>query len=210
MTPPAKYISEHQVQGVNSSSQIIPRWEWRHFSSDYKSLKIYFSRFDQPVVQLSDEIYFLIHNPEINIKLRHNLIDIKKRLSVDANGLEKWTPLLKIEFPVNTTKMQEFFKLSELVYTDAVSGNDVNTFVKGISQIKELVVVNISKHRYKYYVMGVAAELTKIKAKQVEFATIALEHEDADLIKQAKIELGININSNENYPAALKRYRSLT
>ncbi|NQV30287.1 MAG: hypothetical protein HQ508_05300 [Candidatus Marinimicrobia bacterium] len=193
----------------NISSDIIPRWEWRNFNSDYESMEKYFTGYDPAQIQTSDEIYFLMNNHEINIKLRHQLIDIKKRLSVSSNGLEQWAPFLKLDFPVSKANMKVFFNTVERDFTESVSGADVSGFVTGISKLDEFDVVHISKYRYKYYVIGVSAELTKIRMNQLEFATISLEHENADLINQAKIELGINTNSNENYPAALKRYRSL-
>ncbi len=189
--------------------EVIPRWEWRYFSSDYDGLKRYFNGY-QPVLEISsEEIYFLIDNPALNIKLRHDLIDVKKLLLVNPDGLEKWIPILKADFPIQPTHMHELFRLSELDFEEAVTGVDVEAFVASFSNLNQIEVVKISKKRSKYLVYGVSAELTKIRMEHLQFATISMENETSDLIKKAKIKLGININSNENYPAALKRYMSL-
>ena len=80
-------------------NQIIPRWEWRTFGDHFGAAEAAFAALEPTGVQESDETYFLA--PQANVKMRFDLIDIKLLREVDADGLERWEPVLKAQFPIS-------------------------------------------------------------------------------------------------------------
>ena len=48
----------------------------------------------------SDELYVLSRASDASVKVREALMDVKRRLAVDDEGLEQWMPVLKSPFPL--------------------------------------------------------------------------------------------------------------
>src|SRR6185436_8969277 len=80
--------------------EIIPRWEWRTFGHHLPNADAAFEALEPSAVAESDETYFLSPAATANVKIRDALIDIKVLREVDADGLERWEPVLKRPFPL--------------------------------------------------------------------------------------------------------------
>ena len=79
---------------------IVPRWEWRTFGSSFgPEVDALGEGASDPPVE-SEELYFLA-GPDQNVKVRDDLIDIKLLREVDADGLERWEPVMKEGFPLS-------------------------------------------------------------------------------------------------------------
>src|SRR5690242_7636983 len=78
---------------------IVPRWEWRTFGTRFGLAESRFAALRPGAVQESDELYFL-GGLGANVKVRDDLMDVKVLQEVDADGLERWEPVLKKSFPL--------------------------------------------------------------------------------------------------------------
>ena len=56
----------------------------------------------------SDEVY-LVSSAGSNVKVRDGLMDIKFLREVDADGLERWEPVMKAGFPLSTAEVPRVF-----------------------------------------------------------------------------------------------------
>ena len=78
---------------------IVPRWEWRTFGAHFGIAERRFAELTPGAVQESDELYFLGGSGGI-VKVRDDLMDIKALREVNAEGLERWEPIMKQPFPL--------------------------------------------------------------------------------------------------------------
>src|SRR5215510_3798204 len=89
---------------------IVPRWEWRTFGTHFGIAKTRFAKLTPGAVQESDELYFL-GGTGANAKVRDELMDIKVLREVDADGLERWEPVLKQAFALPAADAAKAFAL---------------------------------------------------------------------------------------------------
>ena len=94
---------------------IVTRWEWRTFGSRFGLAETRFAELKPTGVQESDELY-LIAGPKDNVKIRADLMDIKLLREVDADGLERWEPVMKQGFPLAAAAVRQVFDAC-LLYT---------------------------------------------------------------------------------------------
>src|SRR5215471_13657300 len=78
---------------------IKARWEWRSFGRRFGNAEARLAALPPGEVQESDEIYLLTGSGD-NVKVRDDLMDVKVLRAVNADGLERWTPVLKAPFPM--------------------------------------------------------------------------------------------------------------
>src|SRR3954468_4286167 len=95
--------------GAAPAGTIIPRWEWRTFGMDDTALA------ERPPdsVQESDELYVLSAQSDASIKVRSELMDVKRLEHVNDDGLEQWMPVMKARFPLTANDVG--FVLTALV-----------------------------------------------------------------------------------------------
>ena len=68
---------------------IVPRWEWRTFGGGFGPAEERFAALTPERVQESDELYLLAPGGRDNVKVRDELLDVKRLERVDDNGLEQ-------------------------------------------------------------------------------------------------------------------------
>src|SRR6516165_8992963 len=89
-------------------AKIIPRWEWRTIGSHFGMAERRYAEMTRGAVQESDELYFLGGAGAI-VKVRDGLMDIKLLREVNADGLERWEPVMKQGFPLPAAKAANVF-----------------------------------------------------------------------------------------------------
>jgi len=80
-------------------TEVTARWEWRSFGRHFGEADGRLAQFTPGGSQESDEIYLLSPTGS-NVKVRDALMDIKELREVNADGLEQWTPVMKVGFPL--------------------------------------------------------------------------------------------------------------
>ena len=80
---------------------ITPRWEWRCFGAGFGEAEAALGALTPEQVVESDEVYLVSAEGHDVVKVRDELMDIKRLLQVDDDGLEQWTPHMKAHFPLS-------------------------------------------------------------------------------------------------------------
>jgi exopolyphosphatase/guanosine-5'-triphosphate,3'-diphosphate pyrophosphatase len=185
-------------------AEIIPRWEWRTFGTQFGLAEQAFVAMDPQGVTDSDELYFLAPGGA-NVKIRDGLLDIKELKETDADGLERWLPIMKQAFPLSAEDVVAV--VSSLGVPPVSLERDAYTLdaflVDIIDLMPEVRVVKVHKHRVRYLVGGCMSELTDVSVDGQGTRTIAVESEDRQAVLRAVHDLGLAGYLNTNYPQGL-------
>ena len=154
--------------------------------------------------QETDEIYLL--GPEhVNLKIRFDLLDIKKLVDTDEDGLELWAPISKTPFPIETEGVHLVFESVGL--TPPGVDRDSHTLDQFLEDLiapsPGLEIVYVNKRRVRYSIEGCMAELTTLTANGRETNTIAAESEDPEAVVAAVGTLGLSGHVNTSYSRGL-------
>jgi exopolyphosphatase / guanosine-5'-triphosphate,3'-diphosphate pyrophosphatase len=183
---------------------IIPRWEWRTFGDDFGAAEDAFAAMESTGVQESDELYLLSEAGD-TVKVRADLMDVKLLREVDAAGLERWEPVLKVGFPIAAVDLAGVFealrieppKLSRETYT-------LDQFLDEVAPPSGAIrPVQVHKRRVRYKVNGCTSEVTDVVADGKPTRTIAIESEDAAAVVEAIRMVGLDGYVNTSYPKGL-------
>jgi exopolyphosphatase/guanosine-5'-triphosphate,3'-diphosphate pyrophosphatase len=185
-------------------AEIVPRWEWRVFGPRLRTAEAWLAAHTSTGVQESDETYFLAGDGGI-VKLRSALMDIKVLREVDAEGLERWEPVLKAGFPLSRADVTRGFEALGLV-APAFSreGWDVEQFTRDFAGAKgPMRPVAVHKRRVRYAIGGCTLELSDVTANGIPVRTLAIESEDAAAVVKLVEAAGFGDWTNMNYRRAL-------
>ena len=147
---------------------IVPRWEWRTFGDDFGAADRWFAANTPERVQESDETYLLSLESDASVKVRDRLMDVKLLEAVDADGLEQWKPVMKVELPLAADGVREVFDAlavpaAPLVRDEYTVEQLVGELVDPDSRLRS---VEVHKHRERFTVGGAMAELSEIQAAE--------------------------------------------
>ena len=183
---------------------IIPRWEWRTFGPSFGTADDGLAKLAPGDPEESVELYLLARD-EANVKIRGGLMDIKLLRDVDADGLERWEPVLKEGFPLsgdlvgqvlnalgmaNTSVSRPAYDLDQLL----------DELIRPSGAVRE---ARIQKRRTRFDVGGCTGELTDVSADGRSTRTVAVEAEDPDAVLEAVRALGLEAYVNTSYPKGL-------
>jgi exopolyphosphatase/guanosine-5'-triphosphate,3'-diphosphate pyrophosphatase len=185
-------------------SAIIPRWEWRTFGSTFGGAESAFAALTPSATQESDELYLLTESGE-NVKVRDDLMDIKEFRETNADGLERWEPVMKTAFPLPSADAAAVVEALRLDVPELP--RDAYTLEQFLDELVApagtVRLVRIHKLRNRYTVGGCMAELTDVVADGRPVRTIAVESEDAAAVVAAVRSLGLGDYLNTSYPKGL-------
>jgi exopolyphosphatase / guanosine-5'-triphosphate,3'-diphosphate pyrophosphatase len=183
---------------------IVPRWEWRVFGEDVAAAEPAFAALDPGAVVESDELYLLAAT-RANVKVRNDLLDIKVLREVDADGLERWEPVLKEDFPLPAAQVSRLFDALGVVPPPLT--RDAYTLDQLLAELVEpdggVRPVRVHKRRVRYTIGGCMAELSDVEAEGRSTRTVAVESEDASAVIAAVRSLGLDGELNTSYPLGL-------
>src|SRR4051794_36362419 len=172
----------------------MPRWEWRIFGDDFGEAERRIAAEPPERVGESDEIYGVSPRRDASGKLRDERLDVKERLAVDEDGLEQWNPTMKAAFPVTTAEARGVFEalgltapgLDRATYTAL----ELAAAIRAASD--DVRALRVHKRRAHYSVADCMAEITELDVEGATTRTIAIEAEDAALVRAAVHELGFD------------------
>lgn len=183
----------------------IPRWEWRTFGVEFPSAEQALS--GAPVrVQESAETYLLCESDAINTKIRGGILDIKQ-LHERRDGLELWSPVLKLTFPVAADALTSLWAFWQ-VATPACGRSEYSetAFLTDlVPRVPGVVVVPVSKTRRQAVVDDCTVELSTVYVRDRCVLTVAVESEAPERITALVRALGLSGEANVNYVVGLKR-----
>ena len=186
------------------STVIRPRWEWRTFGTHFGVAEDAFAALTPTDVAESDELYLLAAGGD-TVKIRADLLDIKVLREVDAAGLERWEPILKVPFPLSRAHVGQVGASLKLVLP--APSRDEYTLEQLVGELLEptgaVRAVPVHKRRVRYTVGGCSAELSDVVADGRTTRTIAIESEDAAAVVKAVASVGLDGFVNTSYPRGL-------
>jgi len=192
---------------ASPSPEIVPRWEWRTFGEHLGGADERFASLDAESTNDSDEVYVLSRAvKDATVKVRHELMDVKRLQRVNEDGLEQWLPVMKAAFPLGADDVASVLGALQ------VAVPPLQRPAYALDQLLDevlrpnaaLAVVEMHKRRSRYTFGGCMSELTTVSAGGRSTRTIAVEAEDAALVTAAVRELGLESRENTSYPRALR------
>ena len=189
-----------------------PRFEFRTFGQEFDEEHYLMSRLSNSVPKKvwereSDEIYILSKTNDINnTKIRDGKMDIKTFVKT-VDGLEQWNPLMKGEFPISKTVLEndvfpafkvEMPELTKDTYT-------YEEFMLMIDNHSDLQAVRVHKHRFGYMVNDTICEVGNVLINGAKLVTINSESTEVEDIKKTLKDVELEGVENINYLQAIKR-----
>jgi exopolyphosphatase/guanosine-5'-triphosphate,3'-diphosphate pyrophosphatase len=168
---------------------IRPRWEWRTFGDDLDGVLP-----DEPErVEESDEVYLLSRNNDASAKIRGGRLDVKQLLEVRDDGLERWTPAMKADFPVAAADVELALSILNVAPSEPLRRNYTHRELLGelVPTTPGLVAVSLHKRRGRHSILGCMAESTAMWSARRATHTIAIEAEDPGLVEATVARLGL-------------------
>ena len=155
-------------------------------------------------VQESDELY-LLSAEGANVKIRAGLLDIKLLREVDADGLERWEPVMKLGFPLPAAAVSRV--LDALGVAPPPLTRDAYTLDQLLAELVApsgaVRAVPVHKRRVRYTLGGCSAEPADLDVDGRATRTIAIESEDASAVIAAVRGVGLDASANTSYPRGL-------
>ena len=185
-------------------TMIIPRWEWRVFGEGFEAAEAALAALTPDTVEESDELY-LLSAEGANVKIRAGLVDIKLLREVDADGLERWEPVMKLGFPLPAAAVSRVFEALGVAPSplarDGYTLDQLRAELVAPSGVVRAVTVH--KRRVRYTLGGCKAETADLDVGGKDARTIAIESEDASAVIAAVRGVGLGASVNTSYPRGL-------
>jgi exopolyphosphatase/guanosine-5'-triphosphate,3'-diphosphate pyrophosphatase len=186
--------------------EIVPRWEWRTFGDAFGAAEDAFAG-EPERLQESDEIYLLSTEDGDTVKVRDELMDVKRLEHVNEDGLEQWIPVMKAGFPLPAddlrTALQALRVEAPSLARDEYSLDELLDEV--VRPRPDLRAVDTHKVRRRFTIGGCMTELTDVRADGASTRTIAIETEDPARVIALVRELGLESRPNTSFPRGLKQ-----
>jgi exopolyphosphatase/guanosine-5'-triphosphate,3'-diphosphate pyrophosphatase len=148
-----------------------------------------------------------------NVKIRDELFDIKL-MTEQVGRLERWRPVLKSGFPLDSrTIVEQVFpnlgvavpQITQPSYTHGELIRDL------IRPNRELALVEVVKVRSQYASEKFTAEFAEVRiGAGATSETVAIESDDPAAVLRAIAKLGLNSHANINYVRHLKLMTGMT
>jgi hypothetical protein len=187
--------------------EIKPRYEFRVWSDTLASVHNRLGLMAQPRIAKSEETYLISSTTDkCNAKIRAALMDIKVLVAEDR-GLEQWKPILKGEFPLESSVIctQVFPSLELPPPALPKSAYELDEFLDHVVRADaRLAIVGVRKTRYQFRIGACTAEYAQIVINGVPRDTVAVESVDPDAVLQLVRELGVD-EPNTSYIREIKR-----
>jgi exopolyphosphatase/guanosine-5'-triphosphate,3'-diphosphate pyrophosphatase len=182
----------------------VPRWEWRTFGSSFGRVDDALAELASGDAEESDELY-LLSKQDANVKIRGDLMDIKLLREVDAEGLERWEPVMKRGFPLSTDdvgRVLEALGVQPEPLTRSAYALDqlLDELIRPSGAVRE---ATIHKRRTRLTVGGCSGERTEVTVDGRSTRSVAVESEDAGAVVGAVRTLGLDGYVNTSYPRGL-------
>lgn len=184
---------------------MTPRYEYRVWAADLTELEIRLVERCEPLgVRASQEIYLVFRRPDLNVKIRSGVLDIKQLVGMEQ-GFQLWTPTLKEAFPLPLSAAAEI--LADLAQSDPLCGGDEPVVLDRFLALAEevgVVAVTVAKTRHGYWHDGCILEFAEVVIDGSSLHTVAVESDDLDAAVDLATQLGVDDLPNQSYQTAIR------
>lgn len=197
---------------ASPSGKGASRWEWRTFGAGLLDIeaKVGLAAYVTPFE--SDEIYLLNAITPHSAKIRGGVLEVKRLVQTDSNGLELWSPAFKAGFPVSAAVVESAFAALDLRPPATRPGDyELEEFLaEVISRDEALRAVRVKKARRQFAFRKCAAEFVQLHIGAVAQESFCLEDENPSNIIAALLELGLEPHANIRFPKGVERALALS
>ena len=180
------------------AAEIVPRWEWRTFGSDFGAAEEALGALAVERVEESDDLYLLFRDGDATVKVRDGLLDVKGLLAVDDDGLEQWVPVVSTRSRCRATMSPPRSPGcgSPRRRSTATPTPPSELLDEVVRPIDALLAVVVHKRRAHYTVGGCMAELSELRTDEGSTRSLAVESEDPARVLAAVRSLGLAARAN--------------
>ena len=202
---------------INIGEQTTPRYEFRTFGYDLNSYLKLMQEYTQPVpkdlqIRHFYDVYIISKNTDnVNIKVKKDLLDVKKLIRVDGK-LEQWDTIAKHEFPIS----KELF-LDAILSDLKVDIPVLNSFVFNVDELlsiakhhKDLLAVSVQKKRHAFIINVTICEFAEVLIDEENLFSVAVESTNKNEVQLTLKQLGLDSFNNINYVKAIKQIKGLS
>ena len=189
----------------STGPEVVPRWEWRTFG-EVEPAERALAPYSPDSVHDSDEVYVLSVGSDASVKVRDELMDVKRLLQVDGDGLELWRPVMKAAFPLaapDAATMLAALDVDDVELAKA-SYAPQELLADVIDPDPRLLAARVHKRRVRYVIDECMVELTDIRADHTSTQTVAVESPDPALVTSTVERLGLGGRRNTCVARGLK------
>jgi len=162
----------------------------------------------------SAETYILSRATDTaNVKIRNDLMDIKL-MTEQVGRLERWRPVLKSGFPLDSrTIVEQLFPhlgvpAPEIAQTSYTHGELIRDLIR---PNRDLALLDVIKVRRQFVFDKYTAEFAEVRiGGGATSETVEIESEDPAAVLRAIAKLGLNSLANINYVRHLKLMTGMT
>jgi hypothetical protein len=162
----------------------------------------------------SAETYILSRTTDTaNVKIRAELIDIKL-MTEQVGRLERWRPVLKSAFPLDSrTIVEQVFPhlgvpVGQVTQPSYTHGELIRDLVR---THRDLAIVEVVKVRRQFTSEKFTAEFAEVQiGGGATSETVEIESDDTAAVLRAIAKLGLNSHANINYVRHLKLMTGMT
>ncbi len=162
----------------------------------------------------SAETYILSRTTDTaNVKIRAELIDIKL-MTEQVGRLERWRPVLKSAFPLDSrTIVEQVFPhlgvpVDQITQPSYAHGEFLRDLVR---PHRDLAIVEVAKVRRQFSSEKFTAEFAEVQiGGGATSETVEIESDDPAAVLRAIAKLGLNSHANINYVRHLKLMIGMT
>lgn len=194
------------------AGKVAPRWEWRTFGARLSDIEAKAGPSAKIGARQSDEIYLLNSTARNSAKIRGGVLEVKRLLQVDENGLEQWSPVFKASFPLSAPVAHSAFAALELpALTTRTGACDLKEFLTAVaSNPGARRVVQVKKARRQFVFRSCAAEFVRLEVGPVRLESFCVEDENPLKVVAAVRELGLDPHANICFPKGIESALALS
>jgi exopolyphosphatase/guanosine-5'-triphosphate,3'-diphosphate pyrophosphatase len=152
----------------------------------------------------TSELYVLSVHGDASVKVRDELMDVKRRLARDDRGAELWAPTLKAPFPLASEDVAAVLVALGLDGDAPSEDCSLDALVELLESDDDVITVAVSKLRRHHRVDGCIVESTEIAIDDQSTRTIVVESTDVDEVIRTVHALGLDALPNTSLSRGLK------
>ena len=189
-----------------------PRWEWRTFDARLPEIEAKLGPTARIAPRRSDEIYLLNSATPHSAKIRGGVLEVKRLLQVNSNGLEQWTPAFKERFPLSAPMLRSAFAALDLRPPATRLGvYDLEELLAEVASNEgPLRAIDVKKARLQFIYRDCAAEFDRVQIGPVARESFCIESEDPSKVIAAVQEMGLDPHANINFSKGIERALALS
>ncbi|MEM7092315.1 MAG: hypothetical protein AAF567_04870 [Actinomycetota bacterium] len=179
------------------SDERTSRYEFRVWGKHRKARKLLAELADRVLEEEFDDCYLLVDDPTWNAKVRDNELKIKE-LVAERKGFEQWASDRPRSAKAAPTPFDELFEELRLDRPQRGKSYNLPKEVDKLDPDSGVRAVFVTKHRRRYYIGDLIAEVTDIDIHETDrtLRTLSIEGDDLKELTKLRKQLGIKGEDN--------------